>query len=33
MADRENTIDFPEPQPVSSKVKVIISEKFLFVNF
>ena len=31
MADRENSIDFPKP--ASSKVKVIISEKFLFVNF
>ena len=31
MADRGNTIDFPEP--ASSEVKVIISEKFLFVNF
>ena len=31
MADRENSIDFAEL--ASSKVKVIIFEKFLFVNF
>ena len=34
MADRENTIDLTEPssQSARSKVKVIISEKFLFVK-